>query len=94
MLSGFSINSPVSDIINADYGTGDVSDSSGFAGYLTMLNAIIDFFFMGGVIGLLASAGMPWEIQLLVGAPLTIIAIVMLAPLLKAGVGFIFAAFR
>lgn len=94
MLAGFSIATPASNVLSNTYSTGGVSDSSGMAGFMKMIGGLIDFFMLGGIGGLLIAAGMPSEIQYLVGAPFFVLGVLALAPLLTAGAGAVFNLFK
>lgn len=87
VLAGFSIDTPASNILGNSYSTGDVSDATGWSGFLKMINGLMNFIFGGGIVGLLVAAGMPYEVQLIVGAPLFVLGVLALAPLLTMGAG-------
>jgi len=84
VFAGFSIDSPASDIMGASYDSGEVADSGGISGFISMITPLIDFFFGGGITGLLVAGGMPYEIRLLVGAPFFALGIILLASLVKS----------
>jgi hypothetical protein len=86
-LGGFSISNPVSDLINAKYTQGDATDSTGWTSFMKMTSSLIQFFTGAGIVGLLTSAGMPAEIQLIIGAPFLALGVLALAPLITAGAG-------
>lgn len=90
VFAGFSIDSPASDIMGATYESGEVADSGGilasggFSGFITMILPLIDFFFGGGITGLLVAGGLPYEIRMLVGAPFFAMGVILLASLVKS----------
>ena len=84
VFAGFSINDPKSNVMEASYDSGEIADSSGVSGYMEMAKPLIDLICGGGIIGLLNDAGMPAEIQLLVGLPFTIMGVILLLSLVKS----------
>lgn len=81
MLGGFNIASNAN-ILGHTYGLGGASDGTGAAGFIYLLQNLISFFLGGGITGLLVSAGMPIEIQYIVGAPMFVLAVLALGPLI------------
>ena len=55
--------------------------------WLSMIVPVIDFFFGGGVIGVLRSAGMPAGIQMLVGVPIAALGYYLVIPAIKGLAG-------
>lgn len=84
VFAGFTVETPSSDIMGATYETGEVADSGGISGFISMVTPLIDFFLGGGIAGLLIAGGLPYEIRLLVGAPFFALGVILLASLVKA----------
>ena len=65
------------------------SDIGGsISGILAFLTTVISFLLGGGIAAMLISAGMPEEIQLVIGVPMLALAYLALAPLISRFVGF------
>ena len=80
-------------IADASYNsTGGIASSSdiggSISGILAFLTTVISFLLGGGIAAMLISAGMPEEIQLIIGVPMLALAYLALAPLISRFVGF------
>lgn len=84
VFAGFSIDDPKADVMDAEYDSSGVADSSGISGFMTMVQPLIDLICGGGIMGLLVAAGMPTELQLLVGLPFSIMGVILLLSLVKS----------
>ncbi len=73
---GFSMNESSID-------TGESVFEAPSTSFIGLIDMVISFFFGGGIIGLLVSAGMPWELQMIIGIPYFIIGVLAVASLLK-----------
>lgn len=91
-LGGATVDSDA-DIADQAYHTnGTIAGSSGIggsiSGILSFLETVISFLLGGGIAAMLISAGMPEEIQLLIGVPMLALAYLALAPLISRFIGF------
>jgi len=84
MLGGFSVAGS-SNIAQKGYSISSTSDSTGQQGLLTFLITLVDFFVGGGIIGMLTSAGIPTEIQWIIGVPFAVLSLIILASLITSG---------
>lgn len=88
MIGGFNIASNAN-ILGHTYSLGGLSDGTGAGGFVYLLSNLISFFLGGGITGLMVSAGMPVWIQYIVGAPMFVLAVLALAPLITGAISLV-----
>lgn len=93
ILAGFQVDAVgniVSKTQTEGFSTGNVSADTGESmfeapstSFLGLINLVTNFLIGGGIISLLVNAGMPYELQLIIGVPYFIVGILAVASLLK-----------
>lgn len=88
MLDGFASGTyndgSTLDLVNSSYNQGGLSGSDDVGGLLDSIGPIKDFFLGGGIYGMLVAAGLPRQIQYVIGAPMAALGFFALLPILKS----------